>query len=130
MKKLRLLPLICPIAALICEALPYGAVLNFANPEGEPFRQTYSYFDLTPFGYASFAPLITAVLTCVIMLVSVIFAVKPKRKTAKTLAVLSGIAFVISLAPLIYGISFFSAVGAVISAALGVNTAVSIRNAK
>ncbi len=127
MKKTRLLSLICPIIALICEILPYGVVLNFWNPEGEPFRETFSYFDLTPFGYANFAPLITAVLTCVILAVTVFFVIKPKRTAAKILAVLSLIASVISLMPLLYGLSFFSPVGVVISGALIINTVISTK---
>ena len=63
MKK-RLMYLALPALTLILEILPYGAVCNFANPEGEAWRRTYSYFDLTPFGYANFAPLLTAFLTC------------------------------------------------------------------
>lgn len=127
MNKLRFLSLICPIIALIAEITPYGAVLNFWNPEGEPFRETFSYFDLTPFGYASFAPLITAVLTCVILVVTILFVIKPKRTAAKILAVLSLIASVVSLMPLLYGLSFFSPVGAVISAALIINTVISAK---
>ena len=60
MKK-RLLYLFLPIVTLILEILPYGAVCNFANPEGKPWRMTFSYFDLTPFGYANFAPFLTAI---------------------------------------------------------------------
>ena len=122
MKKLRFLSFICPVIALICEILPYGAVLNFWNPEGEPFRETYSYFNLTPFGYANSAPLITAILTCIIIVVTVIFLIKPKRTAAKALAVLSLITYVISLMPLLFGISFFSIVGGIISTALAANT--------
>ena len=48
MKK-RLLYVLLPIVTLILEILPYGAVCNFANPEGEPFRKTFSYFDLIIF---------------------------------------------------------------------------------
>lgn len=49
MKK-RFLYLIFPAVALILEILPFGAVCNFANPDGEPWRETFSYFSLTPFG--------------------------------------------------------------------------------
>ena len=126
MKKTRFLPLICPVVALIAEISPHGAVLNFWNPEGEPFRQTFSYFDLTPFGYANFAPFITAIITCVILIMTVIFAVKPKKTAAKRIAVLSLITSAISLMPLVYGTSFFSPVGVVISAALIINAAINI----
>lgn len=68
MKKVtRILLVIFPLAALILELLPNGVVLNFANPEGEPWRHTYSYFSLTPFGYANFGPFLTAILTCVLL---------------------------------------------------------------
>ena len=49
MKK-RLPLLLFPVLALILEALPYGAVLQFARPAAAPLRELYSYFDLTPFG--------------------------------------------------------------------------------
>ncbi|MBQ8620733.1 MAG: hypothetical protein IJ422_00280 [Oscillospiraceae bacterium] len=78
MKK-RLLYLILPIVTLILEILPYSAVLNFMRPaatEGVPpgqFRELYSYFDMTPFGYANFAPLFTGIITCIILLLLVIY---------------------------------------------------------
>ena len=65
-KKIILLCIL--IAALVLEALPNGVVIYFANPEGDPFRETYSYFSLTPYGYANIFPLITAVMTCVLLL--------------------------------------------------------------
>lgn len=103
--------------ALILEILPYGAVCNFANPEGEPWRRTYSYFDLTPFGYANFSPFIVALLTCVLLIMTVV-AIITKRQLRVPLILLSVISAVLSLAPLLYGISFFSLIGAFISVAL------------
>lgn len=67
MKMKKLLLVSFPIIAFVLELLPYGVVLNFANPEGEPWRRTYSYFSLTPFGYANFGPFITAILTCALL---------------------------------------------------------------
>ena len=103
--------------ALILEILPYGAVCNFANPEGESWRRTYSYFDLTPFGYANFSPFIVALLTCV-LLIMIIVAIITKRQMRASLILVSVISAVLSLAPLLYGISFFSLVGIFISIAL------------
>lgn len=103
--------------ALILEILPYGAVCNFANPEGEPWRRTYSYFDLTPFGYANFSPFIVALLTCV-LLIMIIVAIITKRQMRASLILVSVISAVLSLAPLLYGITFFSLVGTFISIAL------------
>ena len=59
MKK-RALYLILPIVTLVLECLPFGAVCNFALDQGETVRKTFSYFDPVPFGYANFAPLLTA----------------------------------------------------------------------
>ena len=122
MKK-KLILLCTTLIALVLEILPYGAVCNFANPEGEPWRRTYSYFDLTPFGYANFAPFIVALLTCVLIILIVVSLVSKKEMKAPILAV-SAIATVLSLAPLLYGIRFFSVVGALISVALALTTVV------
>ena len=54
------------------QALPMGAVCTFAISPTERVRETFSYFSLIPFGYANFAPLITAILTVVVLLLSLI----------------------------------------------------------
>ena len=122
MKK-KLIMLCTTLIALVLEILPYGAICNFANPEGEPWRRTYSYFDLTPFGYANFAPFIVALLTCVLIILIVVSLVSKKEMKAPILAV-SAIATVLSLAPLLYGIRFFSVVGALISVTLAITTVI------
>lgn len=116
MKK-KIITLAILLSALVLEILPYGAVLNFGNPEGEPFRATYSYFDLTPYGYANFGPLITAILTCV-LLVIIILSILLKKDWSKPISVISVIAVLTSLAPLLFGIENFSLVGAMISACI------------
>ena len=106
--------MLCIITAtLIMEILPYGAVCNFANPDGGPWRQTFSYFSLIPFGYANFAPFIVAILTCALFcfLLIDIFLKKSFKKTIMVLAMTST---VISLAPLALGKSYFSILGALI----------------
>ena len=122
MKK-KLIMLCTTLIALVLEILPYGAICNFANPEGELWRRTYSYFDLTPFGYANFAPFIVALLTCVLIILIVVSLVSKKKMKAPILAV-SAIATVLSLAPLLYGIRFFSVVGALISVALALTAVI------
>ena len=116
MKK-KIITLALLLSALVLEILPYGAVLNFANPEGEPFRKTYSYFSLTPYGYANFGPFITAILTC-IMLVIIILSILLKKDWSKSISIISAIATLTSLAPLMFGFSNFSLVGAMISACI------------
>lgn len=117
MKK-RFLYLILPIITLILEILPYGAVCNFANPEGDPWRKTFSYFDLTPFGYANFAPLLTAILTCVILVMLLIYLFTGKQGIASATKVMVAIGMLLSLCPLMFGINFFSVLGALITVSL------------
>ena len=121
MKK-RLLYLILPIITLILEILPYGAVCNFKRPATDGaighFRELYSYFDLTPFGYANFAPLITAIITCVILALLLVYLFTGKPRTITVTKGLLYVGVVLSLCPLLYGINFFSAVGALITVSL------------
>ncbi|MBQ7377559.1 MAG: hypothetical protein IJW71_04480 [Clostridia bacterium] len=117
MKK-RFLYLIFPIITVILEILPYGAVCNFANPEGEPWRKTFSYFDLIPFGYANFAPFLTAIVTCAIVISLLVYAIAD-RPRAKTVAqALLCVGAILSLCPLLSGIDYFSVVGALITVTL------------
>ena len=117
MKK-RLLYLILPIITIILEILPYGAVCNFANPEGKPWRKTFSYFDLTPFGYANFAPFLTAIITCTVLVLLAVYLITDKQRLISAVKLLLGIGVVLSLCPLFYGIDFFSIVGAMITVSL------------
>ena len=121
MKK-RFLYLILRVVPLILEILPYGAVLNFARPATDGsvghFRELYSYFDSTPFGYANFAPFITAVMSCVIFLMLLIYCVTDKRRFAVIARnILWGCA-VVSLGPLVLGVRYFSLVGGLITLTL------------
>ena len=117
MKK-RLYYLILPIITLVLELLPYGAVCNFANPEGEPLRKTFSYFSLTPFGYANFAPFITAVITCLIFVMLALFCAKGNNRLATLAKSTSYAAAVISLSPIAFGMSYFSFVAGLITLSL------------
>ena len=116
MKK-KMITLALLLSALILEILPYGAVCNFANPEGEPWRKTYSYFSMIPYGYGDFGPLITAILTC-ILLVIIILSILLKKDWSRSISIISAIATLTSLAPLMFGFSNFSLVGAMISACI------------
>ncbi len=117
MKK-QLLYLLLPIMTLILEILPFGAVCNFALDGGEQLRQTFSYFDLTPFGYANFAPLITAIITCIIFVLLVVYCISCKQRFALIARNILCICIVFSLGPLVFGINFFSVVGAMITVSL------------
>ncbi|MBP1549872.1 MAG: hypothetical protein J6A05_07690 [Oscillospiraceae bacterium] len=113
MKK-RLLYLILPVITFILEILPYGAVCIFSTSPTDKIKETFSYFDLTPFGYANFSPFLTALTTCVILIMLLIYLFVDKAFIIKTIKILLCVGVILSLCPLLYGISFFSVVGALI----------------
>ena len=130
MKK-RFLYLLLPIITLILEILPYGAVCVFAPSPTERVKETFSYFDLTPFGYANFAPfltaiitclifvlLLTAIITCLIFVLLVIYCIKGNVRTAIKAKNILYVAVVISLGPLVFGIAYFSLVAGLITLSL------------
>ncbi len=115
MKIKKCLFIALPLVALILELLPYGVVLNFANPDGEPWRRTYSYFSMMPFGYANFGPLITAILTCVLLVLVVIYLFKPRKGLNTAILNVAGFATAASLLPLIFGFDYLTVIGIVIT---------------
>lgn len=115
MKLKKTLFVILPLVALILELLPYGVVLNFANPEGEPWRRTYSYFSLTPFGYANFGPLITAILTCVMLILVIFYLFKPHKGLNTAITNVAGFATAASLIPLMFGFDYITVIGVIIT---------------
>ena len=109
---------VLPMAALLLELLPWGAVCCFANPDGAPWRKTFSYFCLVPFGYANVGPFLTAVLTVGVLVLLAVFLLTGKRRILLWVKILLGIGVVMSLCPLLLGAHFFSVTGALITAAL------------
>ena len=106
MKTLGSIRLVCCIAAVVIQILPLGAVLRFgitAQDGTVSFSfENYSYFDITPFGYAMFNYMICAVFTAIASLLSIVRTVtRSRRQTPVT--VLSAIALAMSLIPYIFG---------------------------
>lgn len=118
MKIKKLLLSIFTLVALILELLPNGVVLNFANPEGEPWRRTYSYFSLTPYGYANFGPFITAILTCVLLILAVIGIFKYSKGLKIAMMNVSGFATAMSLMPLMFGTDYITVISFIITVLL------------
>ena len=129
MKKVCLVVL--PVLTIVLELLPFGAVCIFATSPTERVKGTFSYFSLTPFGYANFAPLITATLTVAIFLLSLfsLFSLK-KNSVLKALFVLSIITVVVSLLPLMYGLNYYTLVGAFITVTLVIESILAKRQQK
>lgn len=110
--------LLLPLITLILEILPYGAVCIFAASPTERTRVTFSYFDLVPFGYANFAPLLTAIITCVIMVLLILFCINGNARTAITAKNILYAAVLLSLGPLLLGVAYYSLVAGLITLCL------------
>ncbi len=115
MKLKNILLSVLTLGTLALELLPNSVVLRFANPEGEPWVHTYNYFSLTPFGYANFGPLITAILTCFLLVLAVIYLFKQSKGLNSAITIVSGIATATSLMPLMFGIEYITAIGVIIT---------------
>ena len=115
MKIKKSLFVVLPLATLILELLPNGVMLNFANPEGEPWRRTYSYFSLTPFGYANVGPFITAILTCILLVLVAVYLFKPRNGLNTAILNVSGFATAASLMPLMFGFDYITVIGVIIT---------------
>ena len=134
MKIKRFLVLALATVCLLCTACSNNFAMQNIAIAGWPNTDMNSeyfnlYFDLTPFGYANFAPFVVALLTCALTVMIVVSIVSKKPMRTPILTV-SAVATVLSLAPLLYGISFFSIVGAFISVALALTTVVAFLKEK
>lgn len=112
-------PLAAALGAVVMEGLPYGAVCNFAAGPGETIRKTFSYFSLTPFGYANFGPLVTAALT-VLVAVLILLTLILRGNFGKAALTLCVVAVITSLSPLTFGVGYYSWVGLGITVLLAV----------
>lgn len=115
MKK-RLLLLIAPMIAIVLECLPNGVTLKFADGPDSTFTETYSYFSLTPFGWAHFGFLPAAVLTCILLLLTVIYIFVARNGLQIAAASVSTIAGLLSvLAFIMFGIEFLSIINVAVT---------------
>ena len=88
--------------ALILEILPIGTVMVFATSPTKQTIEVYSYFSLLPVGYANFTPLLTGILTILIILLGAIALFRFDRAASirKTIFVCSIISLLFSIVPL------------------------------
>ena len=115
-KALLCLPL--PILTLVLEFLPSGAICNVAEEPGEVLLETFSYFDTTYFGMTNFAPLFTAIATCVALVFLGVYCGTRWYWFANAAKhfVFGGIVFAVM--PLLFAVHTFPTVGAWIAVSL------------
>ncbi len=119
-KRFRLAACGALLLALLLEILPYGAVLVFAPGPGERVVKTFSYFDLTPYGYANFGPLFTGVCTVLALLLLLLGLLRKekggKQQNAAFFCVSAAVVF--SLLPLMFGAQMMNAVSYLVTVTL------------
>lgn len=109
--------------AIALETLPSGAVCVFAPNPTDRVRQTFSYFDLTPFGYANFGPFLTAIISCLLLAAVGIGLFRDGAGIRKLSLALSLASVIASLLPLAFGIEYFTLTAAGIALCLALEYA-------
>ncbi len=119
----KILSMVFIVIAIVLEALPYGVKLNFVAEGQDTIWRSYSYFDITPFGYGSFTPLITAVLTVLLAAASVVLLIIKRNIPTlnRTLFIVEIITAIISVCPALYGLDYVTPVGCFITVTLAVS---------
>ena len=118
MKRRKIIVLCLLAVTIVLEFLPYGAVIIFGNPDGTRNRETFSYFDLRPYGYANFAPLITAILTSVLFIMFLVYMFNNNPELYKRVKGVSIATVIVSFMPLLRGVKNYTVTGFAISVAL------------
>ena len=93
-------------------------VCIFATSPTERIRETFSYFDLTPFGYANFTPFFTAIITCMVFVLLIAYCIKGNPNAAIKARNILYVAVVMSLGALIFGIEYYPIVAGLITLTL------------
>lgn len=92
------------IAALILEIIPYSAVCVYGNLTDtglvERVTNYYSSFSLVPLGNANFAPFVTGILTCLLIVITGAGVLMQKKKIIDFSRIITGITAIISALPL------------------------------
>lgn len=98
-KALLFLSLACMMASIVLIALPFSAVLQFADGPGKSIFRSYSYFDPIIWGYGNWFAFLTVALSIVSLLILLWIAASrkgsPKRERASEIC--SGVCVITSV---------------------------------
>ena len=129
MKK-KITPIILACLLLILEALPLGAALHIANPNGSHTVQFCSYFDLRTFGAGNFAPFVVAIISVILLVLCVLFYINPSKQLKKVIFFVACIAMLLSFCPLFYCMQCYTLVDCLVVFILFVLTMIFVDQAK
>ncbi len=111
----KVLSVVLPVIIILIELLSNGVVLIFAPSPTERVQETYSFFSLTPLGYGNIFPVITAILSVSILILSILYFIIQKRDIAKIIYYISIVSFITSLLPMVQGFIYVTFNGVVVS---------------
>ena len=83
-----------------------------------PQRRSDGFFNLTPFGYVNFAPLFTAIVTCIVFILLLLYFVKGNTELVIKAKNILYVATIMSLGTLVFGFAYFSVVGSLYTVSL------------
>lgn len=111
-------------AAIVLELLPNGAILwRWPGPGTEEYCEYYSYFDPMTYGSGHLSPLITAVLTVVVTILSIIALILGSKHTKlrNALFICLIVTTAISMCPALFGFKYVTPIGVFVTIALGIS---------
>lgn len=122
--------IVLSVLLLILEALPLGAAVHISNPDGMHTVQFCAYFNVMPFGNGNFAPLIIAILSVLIFILSILYYINPVKIMKKVIFFVSCIAMLLSFCPLFYCMQCYTLVDCLIAFILFVISMMFVEQAK
>ena len=128
MKK-RIIAIVLACILLLLEALPIGAALHIPNAEGHT-ELFCSFFDLRPFADGNFAPFIVALLSVALLILCLIYCLKPKKQLKKTVFGVACAAMLLAFCPLLYCMQCYSFIDCLIVFILFIHTMMFVEQTK
>lgn len=100
-KALWFFPLL-PLAVLLLGSLPRAVVMNFASYQGEPYQVYCSCYSTLPLGYGNWGPVLTMLLSAVLLVLSGWNALRPDGSRQRMTALIAFVAVLASLLNLLF----------------------------
>ena len=128
MKRKLTLPAV--LLALVLECIPYGVRMRWMAPPPEEYRVTWhAYFSMLPFGYGDVFPLITSLLTAVLLILQIIVLITAEEGCLiRAVSLMASAASILALGMQIFLLGYLSPPGAAIAALLIFVTVLYFRN--
>lgn len=118
MKLKKVLPIILTAVILVLQCLPFSVKLIFAGENGERWEHLYSYFSMMPFGYATFGPILCAMLTCVTLAILIVYLFKNVDALLLATSCSGILAALLSASQFLYGAKYITPLAVVITVLL------------